>query len=204
MNGNDVMKMVENWEKMKEFLYPILLPEKRVVTEKDVSKRFLDLEVCIVIRFTETSVPIHVTREMLVKWNISEEHLYEQAMKNLLEEKYVFCSLEELVERMVGEKLEIKEAPIMILTNDMSWYGAAEMLNLPLLSEYASEKACDLYILPSSVHEVLMIEVIQEVQADELKALVMNVNQEKVPPEEQLSDRVYYFSRKSGKISIAV
>ena len=56
MNGNDVMKMVENWEKMKEFLYPILLPEKRVVTEKDVSKRFLDLEVCIVIRFTETSV----------------------------------------------------------------------------------------------------------------------------------------------------
>ena len=49
-----------------------------------------------------------------------------------------------------------------------------------------------------------MIEVIQEVQADELKALVMNVNQEKVPPEEQLSDRVYYFSRKSGKISIAV
>lgn len=203
MNGNNVKKILENWEEIKRFLYPILLPAKSVVREKDISKNFLDLEVCIAVRFTGSSEPVRVTKETLVKWNISEEQLYEQAMNNMLGKKPVFCSVEELVERMVGIRMERKELQIMILTNDASRYGAVEMLNLPLLAEYAEERACDLYILPTSIHEVMVVETVQEVAGRELKAIVMSMNREEVSPEDKLSDHVYYFSRKDGKISIA-
>ena len=196
MNRNDIKKIIESWEEIKRFLYPILLPAKSVVREKDISKSFLDLEVCIAIRFTGTSEPV-------VKWNISEWQLYEQAMKNMLGKKPVFCSVEELVERMVGIKLERQELQIMILTNDASRYGAVEMLNLPLLAEYAKERACDLYILPTSIHEVMVVEAMRAIAGSELKAIVMGMNQEEVSPEERLSDHVYYFSRKDGEISIA-
>ena len=203
MNRNDIKKMVESWEEIKRFLYPILLPAESVVREKDISKSFLDLEVCIAIRFTETSEPVRVTKETLVKWNTSEWQLYEQAMKNMLGKKPVFCSVEELVERMVGIKMERKERQIMILTNDASRYGAVEMLNLSLLAEYAKERDRDLYILPTSIHEVMVIEAMQEVAGRELKSIVMSMNREEVSAEERLSDHVYYFSRKDGKISIA-
>ena len=202
MNRNDIKKMVD-WEEIKRFLYPILLPAESVVREKDISKSFLDLEVCIAIRFTGTSEPVRVTKETLVKWNISEWQLYEQAMKNMLGKKPVFCSVEELVERMVGIKMERKERQIMILTNDASRYGAVEMLNLSLLAEYAKERDRDLYILPTSIHEVMVIEAMQEVAGRELKSIVMSMNREEVSAEERLSDHVYYFSRKDGKISIA-
>ena len=203
MNGNNVKKILENWEEIKRFLYPILLPAKSVVREKDISKNFLDLEVCIAVRFTGSSEPVRVTKETLVKWNISEWQLYEQAMKNMLGKKPVFCSVEELVERMVGIKMERKELQIMILTNDASRYGAVEMLNLPLLAEYAKKRDCDLYILPTSIHEVMVVETVQEVAGRELKAIVMSMNREEVSPEDRLSDHVYYFSRKDGRISIA-
>lgn len=203
MNGNNVKKILENWEEIKRFLYPILLPAKSVVREKDISKNFLDLEVCIAVRFTGSSEPVRVTKETLVKWNISEWQLYEQAMKNMLGKKPVFCSVEELVERMVGIRMERKELQIMILTNDASRYGAVEMLNLPLLAEYAKKRDCDLYILPTSIHEVMVVETVQEVAGRELKAIVMSMNREEVSPEDRLSDHVYYFSRKDGKISIA-
>lgn len=203
MNGNNVKKILENWEEIKRFLYPILLPAKSVVREKDISKNFLDLEVCIAVRFTGSSEPVRVTKETLVKWNISEWQLYEQAMKNMLGKKPVFCSVEELVERMVGIRMERKELQIMILTNDASRYGAVEMLNLPLLAEYAKKRDCDLYILPTSIHEVMVVETVQEVVGRELKAIVMSMNREEVSPEDRLSDHVYYFSRKDGKISIA-
>ena len=203
MNGNNVKKILENWEEIKRFLYPILLPAKSVVREKDISKNFLDLEVCIAVRFTGSSEPVRVTKETLVKWNISEWQLYEQAMKNMLGKKPVFCSVEELVERMVGIKMERKELQIMILTNDVSRYGAVEMLNLPLLAEYAKERDRDLYILPTSIHEVMVVEAMQEVAGNELKALVMSMNREEVSTEDRLSDHVYYFSRKDGRISIA-
>ena len=72
MNRNDIKKIIESWEEIKRFLYPILLPAESVVREKDISKSFLDLEVCIAIRFTETSESVRVTKETLVKWNISE------------------------------------------------------------------------------------------------------------------------------------
>ena len=104
---------------------------------------------------------------------------------------------------MVGIKMERKERQIMILTNDASRYGAVEMLNLSLLAEYAKERDRDLYILPTSIHEVMVIEAMQEVAGRELKSIVMSMNREEVSAEERLSDHVYYFSRKDGKISIA-
>lgn len=57
-------------------------------------------------------------------------------------------------------------------------------------------------ILPSSIHEVLLVVYEEELCMEELKEMVRHVNQTEVAKEEILSDNVYIYSRKTDKISI--
>ena len=91
----------------------------------------------------------------------------------------------------------------MVLTNQLKIFGAAEMLNIPWLSQYAEQRQCDLFILPSSVHEVLLHEVTGKISAAELKRSVVEINRDVLLPQERLSDCVYYFDRRARRIRIA-
>ena len=55
------------------------------------------------------------------------------------------------------------------------------------------EKVGDFYVLPSSVHEVLIVPVAYGIGRDELTEMVRAVNRDEVAPEDQLSDQVYLF-----------
>ena len=61
----------------------------------------------------------------------------------------------------------------------------------------------NLYILPCSVHELILVPVSTYVSSDYLREVVQEVNEESVLPEERLSDSVYYFSRESGMVQVA-
>ena len=58
------------------------------------------------------------------------------------------------------------------------------------------------FILPSSVHEVLLLEETGNEDRCGLYRMVREVNEKNVPREEFLSDSVYYFDRKTGRIRI--
>ena len=69
-------------------------------------------------------------------------------------------------------------------------------------SGLAQELGSDLYILPSSIHEILLLPV-SAGKPEELAEIVKEVNRTQVQPEERLSDSVYLYDRKSGEIRIA-
>ena len=79
------------------------------------------------------------------------------------------------------------------------------MLRLDILKTFADEKGCNLFILPSSVHEILLICAEKEMCVAELKAIVSSVNRNPnlIEAEEVLSDSVYYYDRGEGEIRIA-
>ena len=70
------------------------------------------------------------------------------------------------------------------------------------MEKFAERGGCDLYILPSSIHEVLLLKD-DEISAEELRRMVRSVNRGVVDEMDRLSDEVYHYQRGSGKVEIA-
>ena len=87
------------------------------------------------------------------------------------------------------------EMPVYILTNSKKVNGASCILYKNLLRNFACEKNENFYIIPSSIHEVLLVPESQGLKMDELKSMVQEVNDTELDREEILSYSVYYYNR---------
>lgn len=103
-----------------------------------------------------------------------------------------------------GESAEcqrvLAEVPMKVLSNVSRSRGAACILYEDTLRQAAEEYGEDFYILPSSVHEVILFPVSGEKHPERLLDIVREVNRTQMLPEEVLSDNVYYYRRKDRKI----
>ena len=87
-----------------------------------------------------------------------------------------------------------------ILTNSRKTYGACSILYPEVLEQVAEQMEGDIYLIPSSVHEMLALPKEQERSGEELQAMIAEVNSTEISPEEVLSDHLYFFSRKDKEI----
>lgn len=172
---------------------------------------FLDLVLyCrIIIDKNENGVAsMIVQKHMLKEWEISEEELWEAAFSNLKTEEFEIKDVNEVLRFIFPEGdltgLPNKnkfESALYVLTNKYQNRGAIGMLRTDLLEKFAEWGDCDLYILPSSIHEVLLL-ADNEIPVDELRRMVRSVNRGVVDEMDRLSDEVYYYQRGSGKLEI--
>ena len=61
----------------------------------------------------------------------------------------------------------------------------------------------DIIILPSSIHEVLLLPDEGDISCDEMSRLVTHINQTEVPKEDHLSNQVYLYSRIHQTLTLA-
>lgn len=172
---------------------------------------FLDLVLyCrIIIDKNENGVAsMTVQKHMLKEWEISEEELWEAAFSNLKTEEFEIKDVNEVLRFIFPERdltgLPDKnkfESALYVLTNKYQNRGAIGMLRTDLLEKFAEWSGCDLYILPSSIHEVLLLRD-DEIPVDELRRMVRSVNCGVVDEMDRLSDEVYHYQRGSGKLEI--
>lgn len=92
--------------------------------------------------------------------------------------------------------------PMYVLTNAESVYGATTILYDGLLEELSNQTKTDLIIIPSSVHEVILVPKIDGVEVDKITEMVQEVNGGQVAPEERLSDHAYIYNRFTGQIEM--
>ena len=92
--------------------------------------------------------------------------------------------------------------PMYVMSNSVGIYGAAVVLYDGELRRLASALGRDLIILPSSVHEVLVIPYNEELVIRDLREMVRHVNESEVPEEEVLSDNVYRYNRDTDMVSV--
>ena len=173
---------------------------------------FLDLVLyCrVIIDKNENGVASTIVRShMLSEWGISEEELWEAAFSNLKTEEFDIKDVNEVLgfifrEGGLSGALDKNEfEPVLyVLTNKYQNRGAVGMLRTDLLEKFAEQGGCDLYILPSSIHEVLLLKD-DEMPVDELRRMVRSVNRGVVDEMDRLSDEVYHYQRGSGKVEIA-
>ena len=150
-----------------------------------------------------------VQNHMLKEWGINEEELWEAAFSNLETEEFDIKNVKEVLRSIFPEKgltgltAQNKFEPsLYVLTNKYRSRGAIGMLRTDLLEKFADWSGCDLYILPSSIHEVLLLKD-DEIPVDELRRMVRTVNRGMVDEMDRLSDEVYRYRKGSGKLEIA-
>lgn len=93
-----------------------------------------------------------------------------------------------------------RNIPMYVLSNKQKLYGAVCMLYPDLLKNFAAKIGQDCYILPSSVHEVILVPANAASGGEELREIVTDINRTQVAEEEVLADSVYYYNRITDEI----
>lgn len=101
---------------------------------------------------------------------------------------------------ITGLHTGIDERPMFVLTNRERFLGASCMLFTGILKSFAMQQQSDLYILPSSIHEVILIPVSKSPSKEELCSMVEEINRTEVAAVDVLSDNVYTYSLSDNRI----
>ena len=176
-------------------------------------KRILDLAVvfyCLLDNEYGRSATALIYNNNLKNWNVTIDDVYKAALKNtpdLLHSK--ISSMAALFEKcgvnVDGEEVDLKDyvpSDMYVLTNESKLNGAACILYENVLYDFAQKLGADLYILPSSVHEVILLPKLSMFEKDELVNMVKEVNTEGVAADEVLSDHVYEYNRTERLITM--
>ena len=186
---------------------------------KDVPNRpFQDLS--IVCRYV-TSMDQSVVSSVLVNdriagsMGLSEEKMFQMAKENT--KKIMPPKVADMADILKGMLMEegIPEEdvgiilgktpasfPMYVVTNSCQINGAVSMVFEDTLHGLAEETGKDLYILPSSIHEVIAVPA--DIGSSEILAeMVEEVNPGQVPLNERLSNQVYYYEKEQRRLSMA-
>lgn len=179
------------------------------LVEHSISKEFLDLSavVRVILKMDKEGMSsMALSKKDAENLGMTEEEIYAAALANTLR---LFppklMNLWGYVEQNIGIGLPYEEDGVKtyILTNQKEVDGAFYLMSRELVGAIAEMLEDDLYILPSSVNEVLLVRA-SEVRdgVDGLKAMVRDVNETIVAEKEILSYSVYHYDKEHG-ITIA-
>lgn len=176
--------------------------------------RFLDLALifyCFMpIDPSAGNATIPIYNSHLDLWDISLDTLFQLARENSLrilppELNDLNSLLEDYMPAQVYSSIVHTDDPLypmFVLTNSEGLFGASCMLYDQLIHSYAERFQSDFYILPSSIHEVILVPAFKNELMDLFSEMVREVNQSQVAAEEILSDHAYYYSREKDTILI--
>lgn len=177
-------------------------------------KMFLDFAIVyyVICKMDEGGLGIIlIENSCFEEWDCSLEELHEKAVKNTMR---IFPaqirSIEEVILGMMGRDKEVTESndespKMYVVSNSRNLHGAGVVLYPNILRDFLhgfKEKARGLVILPSSIHEQIIIPYTEYMEVDRLRTMVEEVNSTQVAKEEVLSDSVYVYSVKDDKISL--
>lgn len=154
-----------------------------------VKSRWLDLDLFFRVPFDESRYVI-VTKEVLSMFDLTQKEIAQHAMDNI-RRKCVVQSLEDQL-RQMGAEFPFASG-LIIMTTDDCMFGAGTMLLADKLAEIALHcGAKTLSIIPSSIHEVLVIPDFGD--EEEINSIIREVNESCVSENERLSDHVYKYT----------
>ena len=215
------MRFFMNFENIKDrIIFKLIHAERNKELLKDVPHiRYLDFAIvfqCLVSEEMFGNATIMIHKAHLKIWQTSVEQLYERALQNTPKlQRYDIKSMQDvLCEMMLLEEMEgrstketeeyLKElpdsVPMYVLSNKSRIQGATCILYPDILKDFAAAIRNDFYILPSSVHEVILLPAEGEEDVEALKEMVREVNESQVEREEVLSDSVYYFDSDKNEL----
>ncbi len=181
---------------------------------------YLDLAIYFVLemaREKDEIATVTVTNEMMKKWGITTDALYSLSIQNtkslypvtIKSMGSIFLEMAEAafegelgdMQRFDEQELQDVGHGMLVISNESAINGASAMLFNNIFEDLAEKEQADLYILPSSIHELIVVAKKEEMDAEALRNMVVEVNETQVAREERLSNNVYLFERETNQLT---
>ncbi|MCI9387175.1 MAG: hypothetical protein K1W36_08725 [Lachnospiraceae bacterium] len=218
VNQSVDMRYFMNYACVKEHIvYKLVNTEKNKELLEDIPHvEFLDLSVvfqCLVAKecFGTASILIHNAHIKL--WDIPVMELFRAAKDNTqrilgYEIKGINDAIYEIMQEDEQEGFcfdgciaEFADSvPMYVLSNKSRVEGAACMIYPDLIKDFAEALGSSLYIIPSSIHELLLLPVTNANESQDIKNMIREINDTQVKMEEILSYSLYLFDKEKEKI----
>lgn len=164
------------------------------------------MDLAVIFAFVATDLGkdfgvVHITNEMAEQFGLTKEEIWEIAKQNT--PRLLKADVMPMSSFIHAADIEDESEEMYILCNNKKTSGAGVILYDKILEDLSSELESDLYILPSSIHETIIIRADENKDVYALQEMVKNINNTVVSIEDILSDKVYCYSRISKKLEIA-
>lgn len=212
-------EQIQNYEHMKDLLR-VQLINKESNGERlshtphwDMENTDLTAVLRIYLPSPQTDMAtILVTDKLVSTWGQEPDALYQQALANTIEQNPPkIDSLINIIYSLQEESNAWQEIPNFtmepyeqyVLSNSSNYFGASVLLYPEVLKQLSQNTNSNLFILPSSIHELILMRDNGDMDAAELQAMVASVNKTELVPEDILSDEVYYYDKNEQTLTMA-
>lgn len=198
MNAENITDIAINFNNPKWILDHITIVLQRT-SDESIVKRPCDLdgiEQYLILRGEQSGAnySIKVVPVLLSNAGIDENYVWDRALENLSEETQI-TSLGKVLSDLMGTPYDGSmdaETKFHVITNSQKFKGAAAIMNRKALRAFTQKYRTNmLFVLPSSIHEMMIAPYDSSFNLDELSAMVKEINETQVAPEERLTDRAY-------------
>lgn len=203
---NNIVLQLVNTEQNKEMLMKI------------PHREFQDLSIIYrwIVKIDEDGIQSSIISNSLAEdLGLTEEQMYKLALDNTrrILPPTIRSMKDVLYKFLEGDGMSAEEIDMMfdqdlpeksmwVIGNDREVHGAASMLYEEYLHELSIQVGTDLYILPSSIHEVIAVSVRMD-DPYELAKVVNTINMGQVALSERLSNQVYHYDKDLRKLTLA-
>lgn len=191
--------------------------------------RYLDLAITFhcLVKDNENGIgTIRITNKHIKDWNITLEDIAEMARINtptllpasirsmneviidILNKEMELQSLENSIDSE-NEIFEVSDQmkqdtmiDMYVLSNTKGINGASCLLYPDVVKELSDKLNTDFYILPSSIHEIILVKNNDKINKNVLHEMVIDVNYTQVAEDEILSNNIYFYSRERDAVTL--
>jgi len=204
---SDVKSFISDYDQVKDHTFLRLIPGDSPVLGETPHRMIQDMALVVNVHLDNFSDEngrscVVVTRPLMEMYGVDEAQLFADAERNSLEnEPMVFTPLGDMIKSLI----ESEELPspddvgivTYIATNKSGFHGAS-IAAYPDFAEKAAETiGGSFYLLPSSVHEFILIKDDGKPTAKDLNKMIRNVNETVLEPRDILSGQCYHYDAKA-------
>ncbi len=217
--------MITDYEKAKDRILPKIVGMEG--NEKYLEdKPFTQMEDLAVVYYVDMgrlgggTMSSPITENLMNSWGITREELHQSALSNMesksvssfksMQEVMMEMMLPDMAERFGGDMDAARDAvssmlppddgAMYVLTNQEKLNGATALLDAKIMGEISEKYGENFFILPSSLHEVLIVPAREGMELSVLENMVQEVNATQVAPQDRLSDHVYKYDAQEQSV----
>lgn len=228
----DEIQLMEKYEAVKDkIIFKIInYDANKEMLEYIPHIKYLDLAAICYCNFKNTALEgeevlqfnketynstVNISNKFLEMWDISKTKLFDDAIKNTEEMMPLTIeTIEDILMRELGDLsrsdfLELFDiipesikVPMYVMSNTARQNGAASMFYKNAISDFSEACLEDLYIIPSSIHEIILVPRKRSITKECLLEAITDVNMTCVSEDEILSYNLYYYSRNDRRITM--
>ena len=173
---------------------------RRPINDNSYTKAYLDLQLVLNVKVSVSEDDefgsYKVSKKQAEALELTED-IFDEAINNT---RFSVRTMGEVVKSIAPDE-KIPDCGMYIVSNERKTQGAAAIYNKELFKSFADLIDSDLVIIPSSIHELIVIKYVSGISIYELNNMVKEANETSVLPEEQLSDHVYIFNRNTNSLT---